>query len=126
MFSLTSRQVIFYRKIGFYFPEITLTTEFPGSNFLLSTFSIGSKQAFPVANYLPLASVNFGKSEILEISLGTCKVEDLMRFFKMAITIPCFNSVQPYLGIPQDTVPTYLEISQYVWPMSKNVNLSFA
>ena len=45
-------------KIGFYFPEITLTAEFPGSNFLLPTFSIGSKQDFQMAN-LSLATVNF-------------------------------------------------------------------
>ena len=33
----------FLEEIGFYFPEITLTTEFPGSNVLLPTFSIGGK-----------------------------------------------------------------------------------
>ena len=45
-------------KINFYFPEIILTAEFPGSNFFLSTFSMGSKQAFLVAN-LPLATAHF-------------------------------------------------------------------
>ena len=61
MFSLTSSQVILREngKIGFYFPEIILTTEFPGSNFLLLTFLIRSKQDFQVAN-LALATVNFG------------------------------------------------------------------
>ena len=58
MFSLTSSQVIVKGKIGFYFPEITLTTEFPCSNLLLPTFSIGRKQDFQVAN-LPLVTVNF-------------------------------------------------------------------
>ena len=58
MFSLTSSQVIFKGKIGFYFPDITSTTEFPGSNILLPTFSIGSKRDFQVAN-LPLATLNF-------------------------------------------------------------------
>ena len=58
VFSLTSSQVIFEEKIGFYFPEITLTTEFPGRNFLLPTFLIGSKRDFQVA-YMPLATVNF-------------------------------------------------------------------
>ena len=58
MFSLTSSQVIFKVKIGFYFPDITLATEFPGSNVLLPTFSLGNKQDFQVAN-LPLAAVNF-------------------------------------------------------------------
>ena len=48
----------FEGKIGFYIPEITLTTEFTGSNFSLPTFSIGSKRDFQVAN-LPLAPVNF-------------------------------------------------------------------
>ena len=47
MFSLTNSQVIFLGKIGFYFPDITLTTEFPGS-----------KWDFQVANLL-LATLNF-------------------------------------------------------------------
>ena len=50
--------MIFKVKIGFYFPDITLATEFPGSNVLLPTFSLGNKQDFQVAN-LPLAAVNF-------------------------------------------------------------------
>ena len=57
MFSLASSQVIL-RENWLLLPEITVTTEFPGSNFLLPTFSIGSKQDFQVAN-LPLAAVNF-------------------------------------------------------------------
>ena len=48
----------FLREIGFYFPEIILTTEFPGSNFLLPTLSIGSKWDFQVADLL-LATANF-------------------------------------------------------------------
>ena len=40
---LTSSQVIFKEKTGFYIPEITVTTGFPGSNVLLPVFSIGSK-----------------------------------------------------------------------------------
>ena len=48
----------FKGKVGFYFPEITLTTEFPGSNFMLPTLSIGSKQDFQVVTLL-LATVNF-------------------------------------------------------------------
>ena len=71
MFGLTRSQIIlqgksastsqssnFTGKIGFYFPEINFTKEFPGSNFLLPTFSIGSKRDFKVENLL-LATVNF-------------------------------------------------------------------
>ena len=42
----------------FVLQEITFTTEFPGSNFLLPTFLTGGKWDFQVANLL-LASVNF-------------------------------------------------------------------
>ena len=45
-------------KIGLFFQEITFTTEFPGSNFLLPTFLTGGKWDFQVANLL-LATVNF-------------------------------------------------------------------
>ena len=48
----------FQGKLGIYFPEITLTTEFPGSYVLLPTFSIGRKQNFQVVG-LPFATVNF-------------------------------------------------------------------
>ena len=54
-------------KIGLFFQEITLITEFPGSNFspgsnfLLPTFLAGGKWDFPVANLL-LATVNFEPS----------------------------------------------------------------
>ena len=54
----TSQSSNFTGKIGFYFPEINFTKEFPGSNFLQPTFSIGSKPDFMVEN-LPLATVNF-------------------------------------------------------------------
>ena len=49
---------MFNLKISFFFPAITLTTEFLGSNFLLPTFAVGSKHDFQMAN-LPLATVNF-------------------------------------------------------------------
>ena len=55
---LVNQSSNFEGKIGFYFPEITLTTEFPGSNFLLPTFSMGSKHDFQVA-YLLLTTVDF-------------------------------------------------------------------
>ena len=45
-------------KIGLFFQEITIRTEFPGSNFLLLTFLIGGKWDFEVANLL-FATVNF-------------------------------------------------------------------
>ena len=45
-------------KIGLFFQEITFTTEFPGSNFLLPPFFIGGKLDFQVTNLL-LATVNF-------------------------------------------------------------------
>ena len=45
-------------KMGLFFQEITFTTEFPGSNFLLSTFLTGGKWDFQMANLL-LATVNF-------------------------------------------------------------------
>ena len=45
-------------KIGLFFQEITLITEFTGSNFLLPTFLTGGKWYFEVANLL-LATVNF-------------------------------------------------------------------
>ena len=46
----TSSQVILKGKIGYYFPEITWTKEFPGGKFLLTTISVGSKQDLQVAN----------------------------------------------------------------------------
>ena len=45
-------------KFGLFFQEITIITEFRGSNFLLPTLLAGSKWDFPVANLL-LATVNF-------------------------------------------------------------------
>ena len=45
-------------KIGLFFQEITIITEFRGSNILLPTFLAGSKWDFPVANLL-LATDNF-------------------------------------------------------------------
>ena len=45
-------------KISLLFQEITLRTEFPGSNFLLPIFLTGGKLDFQVANLL-LATVNF-------------------------------------------------------------------
>ena len=44
LYKLSYKQSVDFKwKIGFYFPEITLTTEFPGMNFLLATFSIGCR-----------------------------------------------------------------------------------
>ena len=57
MFSLTGSQVILKEKLVL-LPRNYLTTRFPGSNFLLSNFSVGSKRDFQVAD-LPLAIVNF-------------------------------------------------------------------
>ena len=56
MFSLTSSQVIFKEKSASTFQKV-LWQQNSDSNFLLLTFSIGSKRDFQVAN-LPLASVN--------------------------------------------------------------------
>ena len=49
-------------KIGLFCQEITLFTEFPGSNLLLPMFLTGGKWDFQVANLL-LATVNFEPSE---------------------------------------------------------------
>ena len=57
MFCLIKRRIIPV-KVGLIFQEITLITEFPGSNFLLPTFLKGGKWDFQVANLLP-ATVNF-------------------------------------------------------------------
>ena len=45
-------------KIGLFFQEITFTTDFRSSNFLLPTFVTGGKWDFQVANLL-LATINF-------------------------------------------------------------------
>ena len=45
-------------KICFFFPESNFAIDFPGSSFLLPTFSTGGKYDFQVANLL-LATVNF-------------------------------------------------------------------
>ena len=45
-------------KMGMLFQEITSITEFPGSNFLLTTIYTGSNWDFQVGNLL-LATVNF-------------------------------------------------------------------
>ena len=63
MFSLTS-EVIFKGKLASTSQKLLLTTEFPGSNFLLPTFSIGSTQDFQVAN-LQLATVNFEPAQLI-------------------------------------------------------------
>ena len=76
MFSLTNSQVIF-RSLLPYFPENPLTTEFPGSNFLLPTFSIGSKQDFQVAN-LPLATVNFEPCGLSYVNVCSGLIVDLL------------------------------------------------
>ena len=57
MFCLINTRIISV-KIGLFLQEITFTTEFPGSNFLLPTFITGGKWDFQVANLL-LATVNF-------------------------------------------------------------------
>ena len=75
MFSLTTSQVIFKGKLA-----STFTTEFPGSNFLLptfsATFSVGSKRDFQVAN-LPLATVNFapGYIEVMRLKFNKAGYE---------------------------------------------------
>ena len=56
-------------KISFFFQEITFITEFPGSNFLLPTFSTGGKWDFQVANLL-LASVNFEPCTIVDCQVN--------------------------------------------------------
>ena len=47
VFCLIKRRVISL-KIGLFFQEITLITEFSGSNFLLPAFLAGGKWGFPV------------------------------------------------------------------------------
>ena len=71
--SYTSR-IIISVKISLFFKEITSTTEFPDSNFLLHTISVGDKCDFQVANSL-LATVNF---EPCNYSLKIMVINDMI------------------------------------------------
>ena len=84
-FYFTNRRVISV-KLGLFFQEITFTTEFPGSSFLLPTVLIGSKWDFQGANLL-LATVDF---EPLSSHVG---VEDISwGSFNIAVAGICISA----------------------------------
>ena len=55
---LSYKRKNYFSENGLFFQEITLRTEFPGSNFLLPTFSTGGKWDFEVANFYLLLLIS--------------------------------------------------------------------